>query len=146
MVSILKGPNMMRIKLDECAYMPERGHPMDAGLDLKAPYSFTIYPGQRMDIDTGVHVEIPDGCVGLVTSKSGLMRDKGIISEGTIDSSYRGSIHAILINTSKQIVDFEVGDKITQLVILNCFIPDIEIVDKLSNTDRGDCGFGSTGK
>lgn len=136
----------MRIKLDEGAFMPERGHPLDAGLDLKAPYSFTIYPGERKDVDTGVHVEIPDGCVGLVTSKSGLMRDKGITSEGTIDSSYRGSIHAVLFNNSKQIVDFEVGDKITQLVILNCFIPDIQAVSKLSDTDRGSNGFGSTGK
>lgn len=136
----------MKIKLNEGAFMPERGHPLDAGLDLKAPYSFTIYPGERKDIDTGVCVEIPIDHVGLVTSKSGLMRDHGITSEGTIDSSYRGSIHAILFNASKHAVNFEVGDKITQLVVMPCSILDIEVVKELSKTDRGEDGFGSTGR
>ena len=135
----------LRIMLDDGAFMPERAHPLDAGLDLKAPYSFTLYPGEHKDIDTGVHVEIPEGYVGLVTSKSGLMRDDGIKSEGTIDCSYRGSIHAILFNCSNKIKDFSVGMKITQLVILPCACPDIKQVDRLTPTERGDKGFGSTG-
>ena len=139
----------MKIYLDNGAFTPTRGHALDAGLDLKAPYSFTIYPGERKDIDTGVHVKLPMDTVGFVTSKSGLMRDKGIISQGTIDNPYRGSIHAILINTSKQMVDFEVGDKIAQLVVVPCMIVDVHEVnnlDDLGHTDREFDAFGSTGK
>lgn len=135
----------IKVKLDNGAFLPERAHPMDAGLDLKTPYSFDLYPGEYKDINTGVHVEIPDGYVGTIASKSGLML-KGVTSSGTIDSSYRGSVHAILFNASKQIVSFEVGDKITQLVITPCAVCDIKEVDKLSTTDRGEAGFGSTGK
>lgn len=135
----------IKVKLDNGAFLPERAHPMDAGLDLKTPYSFDLYPGEHKDINTGVHVEIPDGYVGTIASKSGLML-KGVTSSGTIDSSYRGSVHAILFNASKQIVSFEVGDKITQLVITPCAVCDIKEVDKLSTTDRGEAGFGSTGK
>ena len=139
----------MKIFLDNGAFSPTRGHPMDAGLDLKAPYSFSIYPGERKTIDTGVHVKLPIDTVGFVTSKSGLMRDKGIISQGTIDNPYRGSIHVILINTSKQIVDFEVGDKIAQLVVVPCMIVDIQempTLDSLGHTDREGDAFGSTGR
>ena len=135
----------LKVKLDNGAFLPERAHPMDAGLDLKTPYSFDLYPGEHKDINTGVHVEVPDGYVGMITSKSGLML-KGVTSRGTIDSSYRGAVHAILFNASKQIVSFEVGDKITQLVILPCAVCDVREVDRLSETDRGDAGFGSTGR
>lgn len=139
----------MKIYLDNGAFMPTRGHPMDAGLDLRAPYTFEIDPGKRKDIDTGVHVKLPTDSVGFVTSKSGLMRDKGVISQGTIDASYRGSIHVILVNTSKEIVYFEVGDKIAQLVVVPCLIVDVEQhfkLDDLGHTDRGEAGFGSTGR
>lgn len=135
----------LKVKLDNGAYIPERAHPMDAGLDLKTPYDFDLYPGEHKDINTGVHVEIPDGYVGMITSKSGLML-KGVTSRGTIDSSYRGPVHAILFNASRQIVSFEVGDKITQLVVLPCAVCDVKEVDKLSETDRGEAGFGSTGR
>lgn len=136
----------IKVKLDNGAFLPERAHPLDAGLDLKTPYSFTLYPQEHKDIDTGVHVEIPEGYFGQIASKSGLML-KGVTSQGTIDSSYRGSIHAVLFNANKkEIVDFEVGDKITQLVITPCVICDVKEVDVLSETDRGDQGFGSTGR
>lgn len=140
----------MKIYLDNGAFLPSRGHVMDAGLDLKTPYSFTIWPGERKDVDTGVHVKLPIDSAGFVTGKSGLMRDKGIFCPpGTIDASYRGSIHAILINVSKQPCDFEVGDKIAQLVVVDCKIVDVVEVQKLEElgiTDRNDKGFGSTGK
>lgn len=134
----------LKIKLDERAFPPERAHPKDAGLDLKTPESFTLYPNEHKDINTGVHVEIPDGYVGLITSKSGLLL-KGVTSSGTIDSSYRGPMHAILFNAGKKPVDFEVGNKITQLVVVPCAVCDVQVVSKLSETDRGDKGFGSTG-
>ena len=96
-------------------------------------------------IDTGVHVEIPDGYVGLITSKSGLMA-KGITTRGTIDAGYVGSIKAVIYNDGAQSYQVTSGQKITQLVIVPCLIPEIEIVDELSETERGEGGFGSTGE
>lgn len=131
----------MKVKIDDGAYLPERGHPMDAGLDFKAPYSFTIYPGERKVIDTGVHVKLPTDSVGIIAGKSKLMREKGVISQGIVDASYRDSIHVILINTSKQIADFEVGERIAQLIVTPCLIVDIDQVqtlEELGKTDRGE--------
>lgn len=121
----------MKVKLDEGAYLPEHGHPMDAGLDFRAPYSFSIYPNERKTVDTGVHVKLPTDSVGFIAGKSKLMREKGIISQGIVDASYRDSVHVILINTSRQIVDFEVGDRIAQLVVVPCLYVDIEEVQNL---------------
>lgn len=135
----------MRIKLDPGAIMPTRGHEYDAGLDLYSPVSLWLHPGEHIAIDTGVHVEIPQGYVGMITSKSGLML-KGITSRGTIDSGYTGSIKAVLYNHGEEGYLIEAGDKITQLVILPCWIPDLVIVDNLDDTERGDGGFGSTGR
>ena len=134
----------MKIKLNDFALMPERAHETDAGLDLKTPVSFWLHPGQIKAIDTGIHVEIPDGYFGLLTSKSGLML-KGVTTTGTIDNTYRGSIKAVLMNHSDSGICFEEGQKITQLVLLPVFIPNIEIVDELSETERGSNGFGSSG-
>lgn len=131
----------MKVFLDNGAFMPDRGHPMDAGLDFRAPYSFSIYPGERRVIDTGVHVKLPMDTIGLIAGKSKLMRHKGVISQGVVDNSYRDSIHVILINTSKQIVDFEVGERIAQLIVLPCAIVDIEEVmniEELGATSRGE--------
>ena len=136
----------MKVKLNNGAFMPEKGHPLDAGYDLKTPYSFTIYPGGREDVDTGVCVEIPMGYFGLIASKSGLMVSHGLTNSGIIDSNYRGSIHAVLFNNSKHAVDFEVGDKVSQLLILPCENFDLQQVSELSPTDRGENGFGSTGR
>lgn len=135
----------MKIKLDAGAIKPTRGHINDAGLDLYSPVSLWLHPGQHEVIDTGVHVAIPEGHVGLITSKSGLMA-KGITSRGTIDSGYTGSIKAVLYNHGAEGYLIEAGDKITQLVILPCWIPDLDVVDELEDTSRGDGGFGSTGR
>ena len=121
----------MKVYLDNGAYLPERGHPMDAGNDFRAPYSFSIYPGERKIVDTGVHVKLPTDSIGLIAGKSKLMREKGVISQGIVDASYRDSIHVILINTSKQIADFEVGERIAQLIVLPCIFVDVEEVTAL---------------
>lgn len=135
----------MKIKLDEGAILPTRAHPTDAGLDLFSPVDTVVWPYSREFIDTGIHAEIPKGCVGLLTSKSGLMRDMGITSSGTIDEGYTGSIGAVLFNHGNRVVKIRRGQKITQLVILPCVTPELEVVDKLDETDRGGNGFGSTG-
>ena len=135
----------MKIKLDPGAYVPERAHIVDAGLDLRSMETRYVSPGEFESFDTGVHVEIPKGYVGLITSKSGLMA-KGITSRGTIDSGYTGSIKAILFNHGEEGYLVRKGDKITQLVVLPCIIDDVELVSHLEETERGDNGFGSTGK
>lgn len=135
----------MKIKLDDFGIMPERAHPYDAGLDLRSPFRVVIRPNDREVIDTGVHVAIPQNFVGLITSKSGLMA-KGITSRGTIDCGYTGSIKAVLFNHSDKTYIVENGDKITQLVILPIAIPDLELADSLEDTERGENGFGSSGR
>ena len=135
----------MKIKLDPGAYMPTRGHMTDAGLDLYSPVDLWLHPGEHKMIDTGVHIEIPEGYVGMITSKSGLM-SQGITSRGTIDRGYTGSIKAVLYNHGQEGFKIRKGYKITQLVIVPCITPKLEVVNELDETERGDGGFGSTGK
>jgi dUTP pyrophosphatase len=138
---------MMKLKVavDPGCDIPVRAHKDDAGLDLYAAKGGVIFPFSRKVFDTGVHVAIPEGYVGLLTSKSGLM-GKGITSRGTIDSGFTGSIRAVLFNHSHRFVRIRRHQKITQLVILPIITPVLEIVDGLEDTERGNGGFGSTGR
>lgn len=136
----------IKVVLDEGATLPTRAHPTDAGLDLYAKDRRPIRPLDWEKIDTGVHIQIPEGYVGLITSKSGLMANEGFTCRGTIDSGYTGSIHAVLFNHSRAYKIIEKGQKVAQLVIVPIVTPDPELVDTLEETDRGDGGFGSTGK
>lgn len=136
----------MKIMLDKGAFMPVRGHKDDAGLDLRTPIAFGIDPGSSAKIDTGVHIDIAPGLVGMLKSKSGLNVKFGITSEGVIDAGYTGSIVAKLYNHGDSPVVFSAGDKITQLVLLPVYIPDeLVVVDSFEQTERGNNGFGSTG-
>lgn len=135
----------MKIVLDPGAYMPERAHAADAGIDLFSREDCTIQPHSAAIFDTGVHMEIPSGCVGMLKSKSGLNVKQDITSEGVIDEGYTGSIVVKLYNHSDECRMIRMGQKISQLVILRCEHPDIEIVSSLEDTDRGNNGFGSTG-
>lgn len=135
----------LKVKLDKGAVMPNRAHPNDAGLDLFAAEDVRIWPHSWKAIETGVHVAIPEGYVGLLTSKSGLMRSKGLTCRGTIDSGYTGTIQAIIFNHSDVHVQIPKGNKVTQLVILPIITPEVELVDFLDETERGNGGFGSTG-
>ena len=156
----------MKVMLDEGAKMPTRAHPWDAGLDLYAPVDVSIPAAEtrwivepwKQDppalktfvgsntIDTGVHMEIPEGYAGFIKSKSGLNVNHGLTAEGVIDAHYTGSIRVKLYNHKHTPYQFKAGDKIAQLVILPCVMPHLELVDSLEETDRGDNGFGSTGR
>ena len=136
----------MKIVLDEGAVMPTRAHTFDGGIDLYAAERKVIRAKDFEIVETGVHVQIPEGCVGLVTSKSGLMAKHGLTCRGTIDCGYTGSIRAVVFNHSGRDYIVQKGDKVTQLVIVPCILPPLELVDSLENTDRGDGGFGSTGR
>lgn len=136
----------MKIMLDYGAFMPTRAHKTDAGADLYTPID-TIVPakGARV-IDTGVHVQVPHGYVGMVKSKSGLNTQYGLVAEGVIDEGYTGSIKVKIYNNSQLAHDFKRGDKITQLVIIPCEYVGFEQVDYLDDSERGANGFGSSGR
>ena len=137
----------VKIKLDKGAYMPERAHRTDAGADLRTPYLVTIEPHSSETIDTGVHIELPRGYYGKLESKSGLnVKDSIVSCGGTIDEGYTGSIRVKLYNLSDKPKIFDVGDKIIQLLICPVEYCSFDEVDELGYTDRGDNGFGSTGR
>ena len=136
----------MKIVLDEGAKMPTRGHDADAGLDLYARETQIIRAGGKVSFDTGVHIELPTNTVGQLESKSGLFRYHGIFCTGTIDEGYTGSIVATLYNLGDTDFTVEAGQKITQLVIYPIIKPELEQVEKLEHTERGNGGFGSTGR
>ena len=133
--------------LDEGAFAPEYAHSTDAGMDLRTPKTVRVPAHSSAIIDTGVHLQIPNNFVGFLKSKSGLNVKHGILSEGVIDCGYTGSIVAKLYNHSNTDYVFPKGDKITQLVILTCATGALlEHVESFDETERGDNGFGSTGK
>lgn len=131
--------------VDPGCHIPNRAHANDAGLDLYAAKGGWIWPKCRKVILTGTHAAVPAGFVGMLTSKSGLMQ-RGITSRGTIDSGYTGEIRAVMFNHSWKFVRIKPGQKITQMVIMPIITPVPHIVDKLEVTERGEGGFGSTGK
>ena len=136
----------MNIMLDSTALMPKRGHATDAGLDLFSPRDVVVPAGGSAIIDTGVHVELPNGTAGFLKLKSGLNVKYGITSEGVIDVGYTGSIVCKLYNHSNMDYEIKRGDKITQLVVMKIDIPELNVVDEFKATERGNNGFGSTGR
>ena len=126
--------------------LPRKAHKEDAGFDLKAVDTKKVPARGSAVFDTGVHVAIPDGYVGFLKSKSGLNVNHGITSEGVIDCGYTGSIMVKLYNHSDEDYEVLAGDKITQLVLLPILQAEMKPVSKLDKTDRGNGGFGSSGK
>ena len=138
--------NEIKIKLDNGAFLPTRAHEDDAGLDIYSRETVIVSAKESTCIDTGVHIEIPRGFVGFLKSKSGLNVKHGITSEGVIDAGYTGSIVVKLYNNSGFDYKVSKGDKISQLVILPIITPELEHLNDLDETERGNKGFGSTGK
>lgn len=136
----------MKLMLDDGAIMPTRAHDTDAGLDLYAMEGQIVPAKESAIFDTGVHIELPNGTVGMLKSKSGLNVKHGLTGEGVIDVGYTGSIKVKLYNHSGYDYEVKKGDKISQLVIMPILTPKLELVDSLEETERGDGGFGSTGR
>lgn len=135
------------IKLDAGAKMPTRAHAWDAGLDIYAREEQVVPARGSRKFDTGVHVELPIGTAGFLKSKSGLNVNHGITSEGVIDAGYTGSIVVKLYNNSDCDYTVNAGDKISQLVILPICTPEPFLFEgDFEETERGDGGFGSTGR
>lgn len=138
----------MNVRISEGAELPSYAHNGDAGLDLRIKHDVTLEPKQRANIGTGVAVEIPKGCAGLVFSRSGLASKFGITLSngvGVIDSSYRGEICVSLINVSDETTTLDAGTRVCQLVVMPYVPCELVLCDSLSETERGACGFGSTG-
>lgn len=136
----------MKIKLDEGAYKPLRAHATDAGLDLRTPVDVTVPAHDSVAVDTLTHVELPHGCAGLLVSKSAPNVRDCITSTGLIDEGYTGSIVVRLYNDSGTDFHFGAGCKVTQLVVIPVVYERVELVDSISGGERGDGGFGSTGR
>jgi len=120
----------------------------DAGADITTTDYFALLPGQQIVVGTGIAIAVPEGYAAFVHPRSGLAARYGISvtnAPGTIDSGYRGEIKAILINHGDDVVEFEPGDRIAQLVVQRYEHVEWTEVDSLDETERGIGGFGSTG-
>ena len=139
----------MKYKVYAGGYPLERAHFDDAGIDIRTPVCFTLRPGESIVIDTKVAVQIPIGYFGKLESKSGLNVNHSIITTGgVVDSGFRGTIKVCLYNFGDEFYEFDVGDKITQLVLVPVLLADLEKVDELdaSESGRDMSGWGSTGR
>ena len=119
-----------------------------AGLDLRADEAFSLAPGERRLVPTGLAVEVPPGHEGSVRPRSGLALRHGVgmvNAPGTVDSDYRGELQVILVNLGQAPVAFARGDRIAQLVVAPVIQAEVVLVDGLTETGRGSGGFGSTG-
>lgn len=137
-------------KLDERAVVPTYGSVYAAGADLYActDGAVTIKAGQTVMIPTGLAVEIPAGYAGFIYARSGLASKKGLAPAnkvGVVDSDYRGQVMVALHNHSSQDSVIDCGERIAQMVIAPYLSAEFEVVDELSETVRGEGGFGSTG-
>ncbi len=135
------------IRLDKDLPMPTYSYPGDAAFDLTASEKITLLPGERVQIKTGLKMEIPEGFVGFIWDKSGLSHKSGLKTlGGVVDSGYRGEVMVGIINLSKDSYIFERGNKVAQMCIQKKEVVNIVEVDEISDTVRGSGGFGSTGK
>ena len=139
-------------KLEAGAALPHYGSEAAAGADLTActgGETITIAPGETKFIGTGIALEIPEGFVGLIFARSGIACRRGLAPAnkvGVIDSDYRGEIKVALHNHSAELGVIEDGERIAQLVITPYLTADFTESDNLSDTARGEGGFGSTGR
>lgn len=135
-------------KLTNLAIFPRYEHPNDSGLDLFSIEESEISAGESRLIHTGISIELPQGTEAQIRPRSGLALKHQITilnTPGTVDEGYRGEIGVILINHGKSSFKVTQGMKIAQMVITPIIHIEVEEVDKLSNTSRGNGGFGSTG-
>ena len=138
-------------KLSPNAILPAYGSAEAAGADLYACLDapVQIQPGETFWVPTGIALEVPKGCAGLIYARSSMGAKRGLAPAnkvGVIDSDYRGEIRVVLLNHSKQVQTIEPGERVAQLIITPVLTPAYEECADLTDTDRGAGGFGSTGK
>lgn len=134
-------------KLREDAIIPRYANEGDAGLDVFSLEDYELKPGERKTFKLGFSMEFEKGYVALVWDKSGLAAKHGIKTmAGVIDHNYRGEYAIVLFNTTKESYKIEKGHKIAQILIQPVINAEIQEVQELTETERGEGGFGSTGK
>jgi len=130
---------------------PAHSRPGDAGYDLRCAEGFSLWPGERLTVPTGVAIALPAGVAGLVVPRSGLAARHGLSvvnGPGLVDPNYRGELRVVLVNLGHSRFEAAPGDRIAQLLLVPFITPDALIVDELppSPDDRGENGFGSSGR
>lgn len=142
----------MLLKIKKCrdnAVLPSYAHEDDAGMDLCAAVEMTIEPGMWAKVPTGIAIELPRGTEAQVRPRSGLAAKYGVTmlnSPGTVDAGYRGELCAVMINHGKEPFHIKPGDRIAQMVIAQVVHAQLEVCDTLGASERGEGGFGSTGR
>lgn len=140
----------LKVKLYSESCKPQRAYASDAGADLVARETTWLQRNRRTLVPTGVYIEVPVGYVGLLAPRSSLSKANIIMtnSVGVIDSAYRGEIMASLMYIGNNDAGFTIlaGERVVQLLVMPIILPRFNIVDELEETDRGNGGFGSTGK
>lgn len=133
--------------LDNAAKIPTKANLTDAGFDLYSIENTIVAPQLRQTVKTGISLEMPKHMAGLIWPRSGLSVKSGIdVLAGVIDSGYRGEIMVCLYNTSKEVVEIKHGDRIAQIIFQEVPVVTMEVHSTLGSSQRGDNGFGSTGK
>lgn len=137
------------LKTDSELPTPKYAHEGDAGMDLYSAEELVLKPGEHRLVQTGINIAVPEGYEMQVRPRSGLAYKHGISvvnAPGTIDAQYRGPVGVILINHGKEDFDIKKGERIAQMVLNKFESFDFEEVENLDETERGEGGFGSTGK
>jgi dUTP pyrophosphatase len=134
------------LRVNPKAVLPTRTHVDDAGLDLYNLEDFRLEPGEGRAIKTGIALAIPKGYVGLVADRSSLGKRGLKTAGGVIDAGYRGEIHIVLWNISREIFELKHGERLAQLLLIPIATPAVQEVTSLDETARGAKGFGSSGK
>lgn len=133
-------------RIQESAKLPQYSHKGDAGLDLFSSVDCVLEEGDVKSVPTGIQVAIPEGFVGLIWDKSGLSLQGIHRLAGVIDSGYRGEVKVVMVNLARESFSIKIGVKIAQMLIQPISEVEIQEVKTLEETDRGENGFGSTGK
>lgn len=133
--------------LNDKAKVPTKANENDAGFDLYSSIDTVIPPKQRKTVSTGIAIQMPEHLAGLIWPRSGLSVKQGIdVLAGVVDSGYRGEIMVCLYNTSDEVVGINTGDRIAQIIFQEVPRVIMEVHDSLGSSQRGDNGFGSSGK
>lgn len=141
-----KGVILNFLKLSKNADSPEYALNSDAGFDLKAIENVSIFPFDQKKVSTGIAIEVPEGYVGIVRDRAGIVQKMNVHTvAGTFDSGFRGEVSIMLVNMNDKTIEIEKGMRIAQIILIPIVRAKIVEVKKLSQTERGERSFGSTG-
>ena len=143
-----KNTSFLRVKkLSSSAQLPTKGSPQSAGWDLKAAHETVVPARGKAIIATDLSIAVPEGCYGRIAPRSGLSwKTHTDIGAGVIDMDYRGPVALLMFNHANTDLKVEAGDRVAQLILEKISYADMVEVDSLDDTERGEGGFGSTGK